>query len=289
MAVLSTATAEDLINLLELFPVSKIKEHWPKIKGRKEDIAKAVVGSQAPPSVVEFVDRYFSCCKQHVYVFTHDAEIKKLPAAGTPLGERVREQLGKNEGSALYLYWAEFSALLTDPYEEIRLKFLWPFRFEFTKSAAVVKSIVLEKNFSAQFGDRKYVAGQKVTDEEVLIASMLKGVECPLSKTDLHKGIKKLWKDYVIDCVRVSYKDPYATESTLMDEECGIREKKPALYEALLKAPLLNTKFKIKSKEFSKGSVFFAKPSEGQLSFPRYTEEEGDSDNVVREILKHNG
>ena len=218
MAVLSTATAQDLINLLELFPVSKIKEHWPKVKGRKEDVAKTVVDSEKPSSVVEFVDRYFSCCKQHVYVFGHDGEIKKLPVAGTATGERVHDQLAQNEGSALYLYWAQFSVVLTDPYQDAQLRFLWPFRFDFTKTAAIVRLIVLEKNFSAHFDGRKYVAAQKVTDEETLIASMLKGVDCPLSKTDLHKGVKKLWKDYAIDCVRVSYKDPVSTDSTSMDK-----------------------------------------------------------------------
>src|SRR6202035_2946938 len=98
-------------------------------------------------------------------------------------------------------------------------------------------------------------------------------LDSPLSKADLHKGIKKLWKDYSIDCVRVTYKDPFATESTKMNEECGIREKKPELYEALLKVPLLDAKFKIKSKDLSGASAFYTNPADGYLAFTRYTEE----------------
>jgi len=289
MAVLSTAAAQDLINLLELFPVSKIKDHWPKIKGHKEDVAKDVVATEKRTSIVEFVNRYFSCCKQHIYVFSHEKEIKKLPTAGTGTGERVLEKQEETEGSALFLYWAEFSAVLTEPYEDAKLKFLWPFRFEYTRSAAIVRLIVIEKSLSAHFGDRSYVAARKETDETVLINAMLKTVEAPLGKADLHKGIKKLWKDYSIDCVRVVYKDPYSTESTTMDEECGVREKKPQLYEVLLKSPLLNAKFKIKSKALSDASAFYTTPADGYLAFTRYTEHETDTDNVVREILKHNG
>jgi hypothetical protein len=287
MAVLSTASTQDLINLLELFPVSKIKDHWPK-KGHKGDVAKDVVASEKRPSIVEFVNKYFSCCKQHVYVFGHQNEIKKLPTAGTGSGERVLDQQGKNEGSALFLYWAQFSAVLTEPYEGAKLKFLWPFRFEYTTSAATVRLVVIEKNLSAHFGDREYVAAKKETDEAVLISSMLSTLESPLGKADLHKGIKKLWKDNTIDCVRVTYKDPDATESTKMNEECGIREKKPQLYEALLKAPLLDAKFKIKSKELSGASGFYTHPADGFFAFTRYSENATDTDNVVREILKHN-
>ena len=287
MAVLSAASARDLINLLELFPVSKIKDHWPK-KGHKEDVAKDVVASEKRPSIMEFVNQYFSCCKQHIYVFGHENEITKLPTAGTGSGERVLEKEGKDEGSALFLYWAQFSAVLTDPYEGAKLKFLWPFRFEYTKSAAIVRLIVLEKNLSAHFGDRKYIAAKKETDEAVLISSMLNSLGPPLGKADLHKGIKKLWKDNSIDCVRVTYQDPDATESTKMNEECGIREKKPQLYDALLKVPLLDAKFKIKSKELSGASSFYTHPTDGFLAFTKYRANAMDTDNVVREILKHN-
>jgi hypothetical protein len=289
MAVLSTATAEDLTNLLELFPVNRIKDHWPKTKGRKDDVAKTIVATEKRSSIVEFVDQYLSCCKQHIYVFRHEKEITKLPTAGTGSGERVLERQKETEGSALFLYWAEFSAVLTDPYEDAKLKFLWPFRFEYTKSAAIVRLIVIEKSLSAHFGDRSYIAARKETDEAVLIGSLLKTLETPLAKADLHKGIKKLWKDYSIDCVRVTYKDPYSTESTMMDEECGIREKKPKLYESLLEVPLLNAKFKIKSKTLSSASAFYTTPADGYLAFTRYNEFAADTDNVVREILKHNG
>lgn len=287
MAVLSAASTQDLVNLLELFPVGTIKDHWPK-KGHKVDVAKDVVASEKRSSIVEFVNQYLSCCKQHIYVFSHENEIKKLPTAGKGAGERVVEKQGKNEGSALFLYWAHFSAVLKKPYEDAKLKFLWPFRFEYTKSAAIVRLVVIEKNLSAHFGDREYVGAKKETDEAVLISSMLNTLDSPLSKADLHKGIKKLWKDYSIDCVRVTYQDPDATESTKMNEEGGIREKKPQLYEALLKVPFLDAKFKIKSQELSSASAFYTHPADGFLSFTRYTENATDTDNVVREILKHN-
>src|SRR5262249_8988846 len=144
-------------------------------------VAKDVVASQKRPAIVEFVNKYFSCCKQHIYVFSHDNEIKKLPTPGTAIGERVLEEENKSDGSALFLYRAGFSLVLTDPYEDAKLRFLWPFRFEYTKRTAVVRVVVLEKNLASHFGGRGYIGAQKVTDESVVVASMLKTIGTPLA------------------------------------------------------------------------------------------------------------
>jgi hypothetical protein len=52
--------------------------------------------------------------------------------------------------------------------------------------------------------------------------------------------------------------------------------------------PLLSAKFKIKSKELSGAPAFYTNPADGYLAFTRYSENATDTDNVVREILKHN-
>jgi hypothetical protein len=288
MAVLSAASPNDLQNLLELFPVKNLKAHWPHVKGSKEEICSVVAHGQKPTDIVAFVNQYFSCCKQHVHIFSHDAAVKKAPVAGAGGGEGVLAQVGKNEGSALYLYWSEFTAVLTEPFEKVTLKFLWPVRFDFTKDTAILRFIVLEKNISAHFNGREYIGAHKVTDEAVVLNSLLAGLECPVSQTDVHKGLKKLWHDGLIDCTRVRYKKPNSTATEVMDEERGIKERNPGLYESLMRSPLISAQFAIKSKKFSTASVFFAEPSKGRLAFPRYTEDEGDTDNVVREILRLN-
>lgn len=272
-----------------MFPVKILKDRWSGAKGTKDAVCSTIAADAKWSEIIDFVDRYFGCCKQHVHVLKQDSPIRKLPTAGTSSGERVLERIEKNHGSGLYFFWAEFTAVMTEPYEKTTLKFIWPLRLDFDKDAVLVRLVILEKNLKAHLKDRDFVAAQKVTDEENIVGSVIGGLECHVSGIDLHKGIKKLWQQDVIDCIRVRHKEPYSLNITIMDEERGIRETNPELYQTLLKSSLISATFRVKSTKLSDVSHFAVEPSKGYLAFPRYTEHEGDTDNVVREILKHNG
>jgi hypothetical protein len=73
-----------------------------------------------------------------------------------------------------------------------------------------------------------------------------------------------------------------------MDEERGIREHNPTLYETLLESPLFATMFQVNPESKCDVSVFLADPSRGYLAFPRYTARKGDTDRVISEILRQN-
>lgn len=75
--------------------------------------------------------------------------------------------------------------------------------------------------------------------------------------------------------------------SEAMDEERGIREYNPELYEILLDSVLLNTVFVIQEENCGV-SAFSADCANGFLGFPRYSEAEGNTDFVIDEILRHN-
>jgi len=289
MPILSKATTHDLVNLLDMFPAKTMKEHWPEIKGTKEKMCQQIATEKKSADIVDFVGKYFSRCKLHVHIFSHNAEIKECPPPGPAVGERVREVKDRGSGSALYLYWAEYEGVLTEPeYLKVKKRFLWPIRFEFDKKTMRITMVVMEKNLSAHFEDRELIGAKKLTEEEDLLASLMSGLEVTLPPTDIHKGIKQLWQDDLIDCIRVRYKNPFSTDSSTMDEEAGIREKNSTLYKTLLKCPLLSAQFKVKTKEFSDISIFSVEPANGYVGFPRYTADEGDTDNVVREILRLN-
>jgi|HubBroStandDraft_6_1064221.scaffolds.fasta_scaffold12717_8 hypothetical protein len=287
MSVLASASSSDWENLLDLFPAKALREHWTDVKGKKEHICAQLASREKPSALVEFVHKYFSRCKLHVHVYSHNGEVKKVPSAGIG-GERVKETGDKSSGSALYMYWAEFEGVLTEPYEKKKLKFLWPVRLDFDNASVRVTAVVMEKNLASYFEGRELIGPKKLTDEDAVLTALVGGLKIPLPPTDLHKGVKKLWQDDLVDCVRVRYKNPYSTDTTTMDEAHGIREKNPALYEALLKTPLINAQFRVKSKLFSDISIFSTDPTNGYIAFPRYTNDEGDTDNVVREILRLN-
>src|SRR5689334_1863199 len=80
MSAFSTASAQDLKRLLELFPIAEIRKAWPDAKGTKEEICFGAVESKDYERIAGFVDEYFSCCKQHAYIFNRPEGMEMLPA-----------------------------------------------------------------------------------------------------------------------------------------------------------------------------------------------------------------
>jgi len=123
-------------------------------------------------------------------------------------------------------------------------------------------------------------------DEDTVLLELLK--PGTLAATDLHKGVKKLWDDGFMDSPKAKYKKAISIASEAMDEEKGIKEYNPDLYEILQEAPLFNTLFQIPENKGCTVSVFSVDPSKGILRFPRYSEKKGDTDFVIAEILGNN-
>jgi hypothetical protein len=58
---------QDRKRLLELFPISNLRETWPSLKGTKEEICFTIAEERNHEQTIRFVDENLSCCKQHVY------------------------------------------------------------------------------------------------------------------------------------------------------------------------------------------------------------------------------
>ncbi len=80
MPILESASAHDLKRLLELFPISNLREAWPDLKGTKEDVCFSVASSRDYGRIVGFLADNFGSCKQHVYIFAHGEKLTELPA-----------------------------------------------------------------------------------------------------------------------------------------------------------------------------------------------------------------
>ncbi len=280
MPIFHDASVQDIKRLLELFPISRLKQAWPDIKGTKDEICYAIADGRDTDAISDFIDKNLSGCKQHVYVFSRPTDLTELPDSIGD-GERI---LNKDDLRALFLIRVRYNVLLRDPLEEAYIEFLWPVRLDITDNNVVVRFVVLQKNMGAYFDRSHYVAG-RTSEEEDVIAAIAKKYD--LSVADLHKGIKKLWDEGFMDSPRAQYKKPISTASEAMDEEKGIREHNPELYETLCESPLFRTMFVI-SPGHGGTEVFFVDPSKGYLVFPRYSDETGDTDFVISEILRRN-
>ncbi len=279
MKMIESASVKDRKHLLELFPISNLKEAWPSIKGTKEDICYTVAEKQSAKEIVKFIADYFSCCKQHVYVFSYAGQKIVLPDS-IEGGEKVFE----SDDRGLYIYRTIYDVTLKNPSEDTSLEFLWPVLIEKSISNLIVRFVVLERSL-ASYLDRAFWVGDKSVEEKTVLKAL--GIKFSLEPTDLHKGVKKLWSDDFMDSTRAEYKKPISTARESMDEERGIKEHYPELYEILQDAPLFNTVFTLKKTDNSV-SVFLVDPSRGYLSFLRYSGKSGDTDFVIQEILKSN-
>ena len=282
MAILEQASVDDRKRLLELFPVKNLRQAFNP-KGAKEEIAyRASADAQAAQikRVAEFVDNHFSCCKQHVYVFTGDGNVP-LPA-GVADGEKVLEG-PVHDGSvhALYMSRVTYDIVLRDPLEEATLDFLWPIKIESRPPYLIVRFVVLEKNASSYFDRPTYVAGKSLNEKSVL-ASVAAG----LKPADINKGIKTLWEKGTIDSTRGQYKKPHSMAQEIMDEEKGIKEHNPDVYQIMQESPLYTTLFEV-TDEKNSVNEFSTDPSHGIIGFSSYSER-GDADGIVEQIISSN-
>ncbi|HYU45287.1 MAG TPA: hypothetical protein VEK84_03805 [Terriglobales bacterium] len=304
MPILRTAPIQDRKRLLELFPMASIKEAWPDIKGKKEELGLAAAQASGPNQIVNFIKTHIGRCKQHVYIFDRPRGAR-LPdtLAG---GERV----DVSDDQAVYIIKTTYTVVLREPLEEVKIDFLWPVRVVLTRSNIVLRFIVLEKNIDAYVDREGHVASRTVEEETVLEGPYFSA----LTRTDIHKGIRELWNSGFMDAARTRFKKPQSLASEAMDQGRGIRRNNPQLYQTLRNCVLLNTFFTVgdndeglelqaveddelqeeaiqdqdADEQACAVSALVANCRDGYLGFPRYSNGERNTDFVISEVLRLN-
>ncbi len=236
--MIETATTEELERLLALFPAKALRGEWIHIESAKKDLCREVAQSVDMDAILDFVDRNFFLCKQHVYVY--DApELDSLPE--TIAGGGSKELYDQAE--ALYLTRLTYHVILLDPVQEAEISFLWPVYLQLAASGhLVVRFITLEKNLQ-MYLRRQYSLRSRSIKEEDILAGLASNHGLEIS--DLQAGVKALWDANFFDAFRVRFKKPHSTTTEEMDEEMGIREFNQSLYRMTRNAELFRTHFKV--------------------------------------------
>ncbi len=288
MPILRTASVQDLKRLLELYPVSSLRERWPDVEGTKDEMCLIIAGKRNIIEISQFIDDYLSCCKQHVHVYSHETKLSSLPTIEIPDGELLESKSERGRVQMLYVIKVRFRVILREPLDEITLEFLWPVRLEVTTQHLIVRIVILEKNIGSYVDGRPYNTIGRSVDENTILRAVERAFGGAIEVTDLHKGVKKMWHDDFMDAIRAQYKKPKSTATDIMDESRGIKKHDHELYAQLRRWQLFKTLFYVaRSKEISV-TALYADPSEGYIGFPRYSDKRGDTDYVVNEILGHN-
>ena len=281
MAILEAASAVELRQLMELFPISNLRAKWPDVEGPKEDICEKVAAERDIEIITAFIRDNLGCCKQHIYFFFGDDETLALP---TELPESV--VLDSEPGVySIFLAKKKFDVILTDTMERKSLTFVWPFKVQILQGCLIVQFVMLEKNLRSHLQDKYVVEFKGIEEDQILQGLRPLGV----FPADIHKGIKKLWDDGFMDCPRLKYVDPDSTTETVMKESRGIKEFNPTLYEKVRVLEFVSAVFALKKGgEAASVHGFSVEPSNGYVAIHRYSDRKGDTDLVISEILKRN-
>lgn len=284
--MLAKADPLTLIRLFSLYPVSSLKEKWPDQKKKTEAVTWAA-GNVAATEIKQFLNEYFSCCKQHIYVLSHQNNIDNLPGFRLPDSEKLSEEKVGKSRHFLYLAEVEYHVVFTDPLGEDRIKFLWPIRLEFGRELLVARFVMMEKDIRVYFGPGvSRTVGRSLTEVNVL--SHLKGVLDDLKPLDINKGVKYLWDKDRFDSIRAKYRKPNSMVTEAMDVGKGVKRTYPLTYKEIVKSPLYDCIFKMDAEDKTSIKAFSSDPTSGYLGFSAYSENRGDTDSFVSEIIGHN-
>jgi hypothetical protein len=91
-----------------------------------------------------------------------------------------------------------------------------------------------------------------------------------------------------MDAFRAKFKKPRSTTTEAMDRERGIKATEPDLYAQMLRLPMYDTMFRVNQDGGSPVEVFQVNPTEGSVRMTRYTNGDGDSDEIIQQILAKN-
>lgn len=282
MATLESASVDQLRRLLELFPFSLLKEEWPGVKGeKKSDACEIIAGTRDFGRIKTFLMTNFAHCRQHVLLVKKNDDTTADPLAAFPHSDPFGTMPG---GISYHLAAVPYTVYLLNPMEQTEVEVLWPIRIEDRDGVLLIRTVVLERD-PANYSGRTAIKSIREFDEKKLPNAL---AELGYIPVDLNKGVKALWSTKYMDAFRVTFKKAKSTSTEVMDEDVGLRENAPEIFDELTSKPLLNTNFKPDPSVDNGIKLFQINATAGRLGFTSYTDDPGDSDEIIKAVLENN-
>ena len=281
VALLTSASAEQLRRLLAFFPAPKLKAEWPGTQGQKKANACEIIGGTLDYERIRlFLMANFAHCRQHVLLLQRP-ETALDPLVAFPSPDLLGTMSG---GVSFYLSLVNYTVYLLDPMEETTVQVLWPIKVEVRDEVIIIRSLVLERD-PENFSHRPVLKSIRQLDEKKIAADLN---ALGFVSLDINQGVKKMWEGKYFDAPRAKYKKSNLTTTVDMDDGIGLRENAPEVFDDLMSKPLLNTDFRPDEKMESTVARFQINATFGKLGFTNYTDDPGDTDAVIQAILENN-
>jgi len=282
-----------LTHLLQMYPVSALRETWGTTKGMKKDeLIASVIGTIPERAIVEFCRIHQPLTKQRIMLFDNQGD--SLNAFADPLidlDSRTYFNRTAQEIEEFYILTVTYEALVGGPtYEPQQFDFPWPVRIVINSKHTIVTFTIIEKTLTPYLPPNKSAVNvHKAYDEDDVCSRLIQRLPSPswLNRCDLHRGVKALWEADEIDAAYVGWKEDISTDTKTMDAKHLMKRDNPAAYAKAMAAPLLKSVFKtVSQSKFP--PIFTVAPLDGEVSLHRHSETLTEVQNVVRAILAAN-
>lgn len=281
-----------LSRLLKLYPVKLIKEEFD-LDGKADIMVSTIIAAKPQKEIFEFCLNNISFTRQHVFIFDLNKEFKSANFQTNAFPLSVIEAINLNNECVIKcLPTVEFDVVVLNPFLETTIKFYQPIQIKISKKHLIIQVTTLEKNLSHYFEEGRKVVDSKRTDgEDASLSAILAffNQTFTVKICDLHKGIKKLWENDVIDSKYLKTKKSKGTNTLAMDENWTVKKEYPNEYNDMIDKPILKTLFRyIGQIDGYFCNHFSADPLQGQIGIAAFPENAIQLENIIYDIIKYN-
>ena len=280
-----------LFRLLNLYPAEELKDYWQLKSRTKDEAIEQILKLAEEEEVKTFARLKQEVTKQHLFIFENDIKsLRSFPPVLLPGYVPTASKRTTDQIEEFYLLPVTYKVVIGPPYRDVELSFLWPVSVVATSKFTIVMLTILEKNIDAYLAQGEEALNtQRDIEEDMILATLEDNMPSTiqLTRADLNKGVKALWKADKIDAPMARWKPAKVTMTATMDGKYLLKKDDPQRFEEAIKTPLLKMLFAVVDPKAKYSTQFSVSPSDGELMFNRYTKPEEVS-NVVRAILTAN-
>jgi hypothetical protein len=276
--------------LLKLFPVKILKDHFNSERV-SEALYEDILNRNIKTVIDDFAYMNLEYTRQHIYIFDVNAtpSARHINLQNFPFTV-IKQRIVNGIGSFVISPIVDFKTILTNPFEEVLVKFHQPMKIMFDGEHLVFYVTIMEKNIGSYIDNNRNVVNSEKDIDELNITqlicqhfSLLNPCVC-----DLNGGIKFLWRNDLVDSKYVKWKKDRSTTTEAMDENFTLKSQYPNIFQDLINDPLKKTVFKYLRDDDLLPDHFAIDPAVGQISVPLYSKNADQNENLVREILSNN-
>jgi len=291
----TNANTDLLTRLLELYPIKVIKDYF-NIKGTFAKISESIIAGYTSGVIFKFATENSNFTRQHVHIFNLRPKFtaKTLNLTDFPY-KLINSAYVNGEFIVDCLPLVKFDVMAVPPYEEASIKFHLPVKIRILNNHVIVQMTMLEKNLSRYFsedGVRKKVVNSErsVSEDDIIqeLSDFLNNRHMTISRCDIHKGIKKMLTDDVIDLSYVKDKKARSTDTITMDEDFTVKETYPDAFEKIMKNPLIKSLLIYKIKDDRLCKQFTVEADSGKIAISSFQENITQIENLTNEIIGNN-